>query len=103
MARIFLHDEADADLAAIEDYLTVEAGSRIAGRSLNRIVEKPQTLALFPSLGRIREDLAGSPRSFAVAPWIVFYEALPNGDGIAVWHILHGRRDLPATIRAPRR
>ena len=41
------------------------------------------------------------PRSFVVRPYVVFYEPLPDDNGILVWRIIHGARDLPRLIHPP--
>jgi plasmid stabilization system protein ParE len=102
MARdqVSLSSRARADLADIRAYLEQEASARIAERQLRRITGKLKNLATFPGLGRVRSDWPFAPLSFAVPPWVVVYEPLPEG-GIAVWRILHGSRDLPPLVKKP--
>ncbi len=45
----------------------------------------------------------GSPRSIVVRPYVIFYEPLPKGDGIAIWRVLHGARRLEGLVERPRR
>jgi toxin ParE1/3/4 len=49
-------------------------------------------LSEFPGLGRPRDELAESLRSFPVGNYVIFY--LPLGDGINVIRVLHGARDI---------
>lgn len=92
---IVLGQEAEADLAELTAYLAREAGGRIAERQLGRIFEKLHLLAEFPRIGHARSEIVSPRRAFVVAPWVVLYDPLPDG-GIAVWRIVHGRRDLTA-------
>lgn len=93
---VVLSLEAEADLADIAAYLTSEAGARIAERQLARILDKLHLLAEFPRIGRVRSEMDSLLRAFVIAPWIVLYELLPDDGGIAVWRVVHGRRDLTA-------
>ena len=95
--------DAERDLTELFDYIATEAGLDRAEMVLRRIEETLNNLARFPRAGRIRADLAGSPRSFSVWPWLVIYEPKPDDNGIFVWRVLDGRRDIPAAVRIPRR
>jgi plasmid stabilization system protein ParE len=44
-----------------------------------------------PRIGRVRHDLDGEPRTFAIWPWAIAYKPLPAIRGIAVWRIVDGR------------
>jgi plasmid stabilization system protein ParE len=66
-----------------------------------RIDETLELLAESPLLGRVREDLDGAPRSFVVLRWVVFYEARETGEGIYVWRVVDGSRDLYRLIKRP--
>ncbi|TMJ60006.1 MAG: type II toxin-antitoxin system RelE/ParE family toxin [Alphaproteobacteria bacterium] len=58
---------------------------------------------LHPKIGRERHEFSGTPRSFIVRPYVVFYEPLADDNGILVWRILHGARDLRRLIHPPDR
>jgi len=60
-------------------------------------------LAGAPQIGRERAEFTGKPRSFAVRPYVIFYQPLPDGGGILVWRIIHGARNLIPLVRPPRR
>jgi len=47
-----------------------------------------------PLMGRMREEIRPQIRSFAVAPYIIFYRLLPNV--IEILRVLHGARDIDA-------
>jgi toxin ParE1/3/4 len=91
---------ADNDLAALFDYIAQDAGIDRAEMVLLRIEQTLQNLASWPLIGRIRRDLDGAPRVFAVWPWLIIYDPLTMSDGILVWRVLDGRRDIPKTVDA---
>ena len=59
-------------------------------------------LASARHIGRERAEYSGGPRSLAVRPYVIFYEPLADGDGIAIWHVLHGARRMEDLLRPPR-
>ncbi|TAL00087.1 MAG: type II toxin-antitoxin system RelE/ParE family toxin [Rhodospirillaceae bacterium] len=91
-----LSPRAVADLRAIEEYVTVESGAARAAAIHERIYHSLNMLAYWPNSGRLRRELEGQPRGFAVAPWYVFYEPLATLDGIHVLRVVDGRRDIQA-------
>ena len=92
-----LHD-AERDLSELFDYIAADSGNDRAEAVLRRIHQTLANLALFPRIGRVRDDLDGSPRTFAIWPWLIVYEPAEDGRGIIVWRIVDGRRDLPKVI-----
>ena len=59
------------------------------------------SLAQAPLIGRERTEFSGRPRSFTVRPYVIFYEPLAEGDGILVWRVIHGARNLQRLIIPP--
>lgn len=98
-SRIVLSLDAERDLDSLFDWIAEDSGVDRAEAILRRIDETLQLLAGMPRVGRIRSDLDGEPRTFAVWPWIIVYEPLSTGQGIVVWRVVDGRRDLPRHIR----
>ncbi len=47
-----------------------------------------------PGLYPERAEYRGHPRRINVFEYAIFYEPLPEGDGIFVLRVIHGRRDL---------
>ena len=95
--------DAERDLVELFDYIAGESGLDRAEAVLRRIDETLKMLARMPRVGRVRTDLDGSPRVFAVWPWLVIYEPRPAAPGILVWRVVDGRRDIPSLVRTPRR
>ncbi len=67
-----------------------------------RLVEAIYRAADRPLLYRPRRELRGSPRRLNVFRYAIFFEVLPEADGIFVWRVLHGARDLRWVLRRPR-
>ncbi len=65
---------------------------RAADRLLDRVEETCAILAATPLLGRSREELAPSLRSYPIGRYVLFYRPIPGGIEIA--RFLHGARDL---------
>jgi plasmid stabilization system protein ParE len=101
--RILRTAEARQDFLDIWSYVARESTPAIADAFLARIVGALEMVAFAPYIGRERPEFSGTPRSIAVRPYVVFYEPLPEGEGILVWRVIHGARELRRLVRAPRR
>jgi toxin ParE1/3/4 len=95
MPRIVLSLAAERNLADLFEWIAQDSGLDRAEAVLDRLQGAMTNLAALPGLGRARHELEGAPRSFALWPWIIFYEALPEEDGVIIWRVLDGCRDLP--------
>jgi toxin ParE1/3/4 len=93
--------EADNDLADLFAYVAIEDGLDRAALVLQRIQTAITSLADWPGIGRVRKDLDGTPRLFSVGPWVIVYEAQNTDQGIVVWRVVDGRRDLRNVIHRP--
>jgi len=100
--RILRAPEARQDLLDIWAYIAGESAASIADAFLARIYGALEIIAYAPHVGRERPEFTGSPRSIAVRPYVIFYQPLPEGDGILVWRVIHSARDLQNHIRRPR-
>ena len=96
---IVLSLDAERDLDLLFDWIARESGPERAEAILRRIGETLELLAQMSRIGRVRADLDGEPRAFAIWPWLIVYEPLSEGQGIVVWRAIDGRRDLPRHIR----
>ena len=65
MPRVLKTPEAELDLIEISAYIEADNPSA-ADRLLDKIDQKCRLLSEFPGLGRLREELAESLRSFPV-------------------------------------
>jgi len=74
--KIVLSPAAGNDLATLFEYIAEDSGVDRAEMVLRRIEQTLQNLASWPRIGRVRSDIEGAPRVFALWPWLIFYE--PN-------------------------
>lgn len=95
MSRYRVANAAKADLAEIWVFIAKDS-VRAADRIQKRILSRFPLLAARPSMGRIRPELLPDLRSFAVGKYLIFFRL--TDDGIEVYRILHGARDLPSIL-----
>ncbi len=67
--------------------------AEVADQQLDRFYQAFETLAHYPDAGRRRDELLPDVRSYAVTPFIIFYQH--RDDRLVILHIIHGSRDLP--------
>jgi len=101
MARILRAPLARQDLLDIWAYISERSSASMADTFLARIYGALELLASAPYIGRERDEFPGAPRSVVVRPYVIFYEPLPEGDGIALWRVIHGARSLEDLVRRP--
>jgi len=97
MPRYILSEFVEPELSAIWDYLALD-NLDAADRFLEAAGGTFQALARMPGLGRTRnfpQARLNHLRSFRIKDfenYLIFYR--PIQDGIEVFHVLHGARDL---------
>jgi toxin ParE1/3/4 len=89
---------AELDLLEIWSHIAKDSASA-ADRFLDLIGEKCDLLAASPDMGRRREELAPSLRSFPVGRYVIFYR--PRERGIQVVRVLSAYRDIAALFGPP--
>jgi toxin ParE1/3/4 len=84
---------AQKDLKSITVHI---AGQNLpaARRFADKVFQKCQTLAQFPEIGRLWNDLVPPLRSFPLGRYLIFYRSVA-GD-IQIMRIVSGYRDLSA-------
>jgi len=92
MSRYRLSRQAGSDLDDIWLYIASDSLAA-ADRFVDGIVGKFQTLATQPGIGRTREELGESLRSFPVGNYVIFYR--PMSGGVDIVRVLSGFRDIP--------
>jgi toxin ParE1/3/4 len=95
--RYRLSEQADQDLLEIAYYIALDSVDA-ADRFIERIHNRLELLAESPFMGRQRDELAPSLRSFAVGKYVIFYR--PSQDGIEVIRVLHGARDIDSLFES---
>lgn len=97
MPQITRRPLATADILDIWDHIA-EDNVAAADRWVDQLDETFGLLSTQPLMGRAREDLAASLRSFPFGRYVIFYE--PIEDGIDVVRVLHSARDIDAVFGA---
>ena len=95
MPVVLQRPRAVDDLIEIWDYLAEDSVAR-ADAFIDHVDEAPGLLATQPMLGRSREEVRRSWRSFPSGRYVVFYEVM--ADGIAIVRVLHSARDRGAQL-----
>lgn len=97
MPRIVFSEYVEPELTAIWEFIALD-NMDAADRFLESAHATFQELARMPRMGRARKfshERLCNLRSFRVEDfenYLIFYEPLP--DGVNIFHILHGARDL---------
>jgi toxin ParE1/3/4 len=91
MPRVFTRPHAEADLVDIWRYIAQDSPAN-ADRTLDRIGDTLNRLAVVPFMGQARFDLAPGLRMFPVGSYLIFFR--PIESGIEVIRVLHGKRNI---------
>lgn len=91
MARLLFRPLAETDLKDIWDYIATDDPNQ-AEKIIRDIYSKLGTVAHNPYIGRARPEIEAALRSFPIGRYVAFY--CPLQDGIDVFRILHGSRDI---------
>ena len=84
-----LSPEAEADLAAISDYIAVD-DPNAARRMLGWLEERFVMLSEFPAMGVARDEIRSGLRLLPVGNYLVLYRQA--ADGVEVVRVIHGAR-----------
>jgi toxin ParE1/3/4 len=84
---------AQKDLKVITGYIA-DQNLPAARRFADEVFQKCQTLAQFPEMGRLWNELVPPLRSFPVDRHLIFYRSVAGG--IQIMRIVSGYRDLSA-------
>ena len=88
---------ASRDLESIIDYVAANSSLGASERLLKKINQKCTTLANFPNMGRRRDEVLSSLRSFPVDDYLIFYR--PIEGRIEILRVVSGYRDLEALFQ----
>jgi len=93
VAKVLRKPQAEADLIEIWTYIAQDSPAR-ADKLFDKIDEKSQMLAQSAFIGKARDELGPTIRSFPIGKYVLFYQ--PIEDGIEIIRVLHGARDIEA-------
>ncbi len=92
--------QAKQDLLDIGKYIA-QSNPKAAFDFLDDLEAKFHRLAANPKIGQLCANLApelpSDLRQFPAGNYVIFYR--PTDDGIVVYRVLHGRRDIPQIFR----
>jgi plasmid stabilization system protein ParE len=98
MPRVIVTPRADRDIAAILDYLTETAGSRVAAKYADAIDEAVARLEDMPGTAAPRPALGPNIRITVVRPYLIIHEHQRGDETLHVLRVVHGRRNITADI-----
>ena len=85
---------ASRDIETIIDLIADKSSFDAAEHLLKKVNQKCKNLAIFPNMGRRRDELLQELRSFPVDDYLIFYR--PIEGGIEILRVISGYRDLEA-------
>lgn len=91
--------KASRDIETIIDLIADNSGFDAAERFLKKVNQKCKNLAIFPNMGRRRDELLEELRSFPVDDYLIFY--CPIEGGIEILRVISGYRDLSELFEEP--
>lgn len=94
MTRLVVTADAETDTAEILNYLSTEAGPRVAedfGRRFRIAIER---FVRIPGVGAPRPVLGKTTRASIVFPYVLIYDYTEDDDTVTLLRILHGRRNI---------
>ena len=100
MTRVVVSARANDDLAEILQYLTAEAGPRVARDYRERFRTFYRLVGDHPDIGPARSRLGQGIRIGVVDPYLAIYRR--DRDGVTVLRIVHGRRRITGAMLKPR-
>jgi toxin ParE1/3/4 len=94
MTRLVVTADADVDTGEILDYLTREAGWRVADEYGQRFREALERVVEMPESGAPRQALGPETHIAVVYPYVLIYDYSHEIDTVTLLRVLHGRRNI---------
>lgn len=91
MSRLLLRRRAEDDIAETWSYIAEDSEAQ-ADAFIGQLTSQFELLALRPTLGRPRGELASLLRSSPIGRYVIYYK--PIAGGISVVRVLHSARDI---------
>ena len=98
MAHVRFSRQARADLLNVLDYLSDNAGARVARRFNRDVRALERRWRSYPGIGAPRPEFGPVTRMSVISPYLLFYDGGPDSGDVVVLRVLDGRRDLTAEI-----
>jgi len=97
-ASAVIRAEAEADLADILDYITIESSDATAAKYVGAILDHCDVLASLPTLGEPADDVMPGLRAAGFRKTTVIAYAV-IGDRVNILAVFYGRRDWKARFQ----
>jgi plasmid stabilization system protein ParE len=94
MAKLVVTADAENDTREILEYLTTEAGPRVAEKFGRRFRLAIERFVAIPGVGSPRPSLGTDIRISVVFPYVLIYAYEGDSDTVTLLRILHGRRNF---------
>jgi toxin ParE1/3/4 len=91
MAKFTIAPSAESDLDEIWQYLD-ENNEAAAEKFIRELAKKFELLAENKEIGKRQDDFLIEMRMFPFKKYQIYY--FPTGDGVEIYRVLHGRRDI---------
>ena len=96
--KVRLSDQARVNILEIWVYIAENDNTVAARMAASKIIDKFGFLAQNPNVGRTRQDLRASVRSYPVGQYLIFYYVLK--EVLVISRVVHGARDLEALFES---
>lgn len=96
-----LTPEAEDDLRDLLQYTLETWGKQQRDTYRKLFSEAFRKLARYPGMGRGRNEISQSLRSYPVGSHVIFYSVTEAADGIVVHRIFHGSRSADDMVPGP--
>ena len=95
--RVVILPAAEADLEAIDDWISEQAGQDVAARYLDRVRRRFAALTSFPLRGTPRDDLHPSLRTLPFERRLLIVYEVADGE-VLIRRVLSAVRDLQRVV-----
>jgi toxin ParE1/3/4 len=92
---------AEADVDEIFLGWAERAGTKVADRIVDEIVERFRLLGEFPEAGRSSNEIATGIKSFPAGKYLIYYRR--SGEYTEILHVFHGAREQARAFKKGRK
>jgi len=93
MPHVVRSVQSERDALSIWLYVAEHGSVNAADRVIDHLDQAIQRIAEIPTLGRVRDDIDPSLRSYLVHSYLIFYRVVDQT--VEIVRIIHGARSLP--------
>jgi toxin ParE1/3/4 len=90
--QFVLTESALRDMQEITAYIAKNYGFSHSERFIQKLNAKFAKIAMFPNIGKIRDEILPGSRMLSVDRYLILYAVM--GDGVEILRVVSGYRDL---------